>query len=120
MHGTALCQQHASPVLRGKTFVPAVLLRALPLPHISDEYGGPRPQSKVLSLRSFTTAARAGRALRFIGDTVLFKVVTDQLPDHLRRCQILSRAQFFKRCLFHRVDQNCESSAFRFHGSKQK
>ena len=72
------------------------------------------------NLRSFTTAARAGRALRFVGDTVLFKVVTDQLTDHLRRCQILRRAQFFKRFLFHRVDQNCESSAFRFHGSKQQ
>ena len=66
-----------SPVLRGKTLVRALLLRALPPPRISDEYGGPRPQSKVLSLRSFSTAARAGRALRFIGDTVFFKVVPD-------------------------------------------
>jgi hypothetical protein len=83
-------------------------------------HSGRCPQPKVLKLLSFTTAARAGRALRLVGDAVLFKVITDQLPDHLRRCQILSRAQLFKRCLFHRVDQNCESSAFRFHGSKQK
>ena len=74
----------------------------------------------VPNLSRFTAATRAGRALRFVGDPVLFKVVTDQLTNHLRRRQILGRAQFFKRFLFHRVDQNRESSAFRFHDSKQK
>jgi hypothetical protein len=114
------CQrtQRMSPVPNENCSSVCRLLRALS--RISEYYSAStRAQSRVFNLSRFAAPTRAGCALRFVGDSMLFKVVTDQLPNHLRRRQILGRAQFFKRFLLYRIYQDRESSAFCFHGSKQ-
>lgn len=49
---------------------------------------------------------------------MLLEVVSDELPHHLRRCQVLRGAEFLERFLFYGVDQDGQAGTFRFHGGR--
>ena len=49
---------------------------------------------------------------------MLLKIIADQLPYHLGRGQVLGSAEFLERFLLYRVNQDCQSGTFRFHGGR--
>src|ERR1044072_7412227 len=59
--------------------------------------------------------ASADDTLRLVGHAMLFEVFANQLPHYLRGREVLRGTQFLERFLLHRVDQNRESRALRFH-----